>query len=174
MRADHAPGGTLSDERRDPWLTEKEAAKELRVSAYVVRAERAAGRLGFARIRSRIFYPTSELDAYRARALQPAIPPAASAEPSWADAESTRQAMERGRRAAIEARRKGIYPTLLRWTGQEKGPDERGQYRGGASACHLAFGFGRIWWYSAISAKTLRKAREWADRHARSRRRRSA
>lgn len=50
---------------RDPWLTEKEAAKELRVSPYVVRQERLAGRLEFARLRRRVFYPLSLLNAYK-------------------------------------------------------------------------------------------------------------
>jgi hypothetical protein len=31
-----------------------------------VRAERAAGRLGFARLRRRVFYPMSMIDAYKA------------------------------------------------------------------------------------------------------------
>jgi hypothetical protein len=56
---------------RDPWLTEREAAKELRVSAYVVRAERLAGRLKFAKIRSRVFYPMSDINAYKANARCP-------------------------------------------------------------------------------------------------------
>lgn len=50
---------------RDPWLTEKEAAKELRVSPYVVRQERLAGRLQFARLRRRVFYPLSLINAYK-------------------------------------------------------------------------------------------------------------
>lgn len=53
-------------EKRDPWLTETEAAKELRVSASVVRAERVAGKLGFAKLRRRVFYPLSLLNAYKA------------------------------------------------------------------------------------------------------------
>jgi hypothetical protein len=57
---------------RDPWLTEKEAAAELRVSAYVVRAERLAERLGFAKVRGRFFYPMSEINAYKAKAVCPA------------------------------------------------------------------------------------------------------
>lgn len=51
---------------RDPWLTEKEAARELRVSAYVVRAEREAGKLGYARLRRRVFYPLSKINEYKA------------------------------------------------------------------------------------------------------------
>lgn len=38
----------MSEDKRDPWLTEKEAAKELRVSVYAVRKEREEGKLGFA------------------------------------------------------------------------------------------------------------------------------
>jgi hypothetical protein len=57
---------------RDPWLTEKEAAKELRVSAYTVRLEREAGRLGFAKLRRRVFYPMSQINAYRASITCPA------------------------------------------------------------------------------------------------------
>lgn len=52
-------------EDRDPWLTEKEAAKELRVSPSVVKAERIAGKLGFAKLRRRVFYPMSDIEAYR-------------------------------------------------------------------------------------------------------------
>ncbi len=59
---------------RDPWLTEKEAAKELRVSVYAVRQEREAGKLGFARLRRRVFYPLSLIDAYRASITCPAKP----------------------------------------------------------------------------------------------------
>ena len=59
-------------EQRDPWLTEGEAAKELRVSPSVVRAERAAGKLGFARLRRRVFYPMSLIDAYKASITCPA------------------------------------------------------------------------------------------------------
>jgi hypothetical protein len=54
---------------RDPWLTEKEAAKELRVSTYVVRQEREAGKLKFARIRRRVFYPMSMIEAYKQAAI---------------------------------------------------------------------------------------------------------
>lgn len=57
---------------RDPWLTEREAAKELRVSAYTVRLEREAGRLGFAKLRSRFFYPMSHIEAYRQSLICPA------------------------------------------------------------------------------------------------------
>lgn len=57
---------------RDPWLTEKEAAKELRVSVYAVRQEREEGRLGFARLRRRVFYPMSLINAYRASITCPA------------------------------------------------------------------------------------------------------
>lgn len=63
-------GGLLLPEwngvNRDPWLTEREAAKELRVSTYVVRLEREAGRLGFAHLRRRVFYPLSMIEAYKA------------------------------------------------------------------------------------------------------------
>lgn len=62
----------MSEDKRDPWLTEKEAAKELRVSAYTVRLEREAGRLGFAKLRRRVFYPMSLIDAYRASITCPA------------------------------------------------------------------------------------------------------
>jgi hypothetical protein len=62
----------MSDEKRDPWLTEKEAAKELRVSAYTVRLEREAGRLGFAKLRRRVFYPMSLIEAYRQSITCPA------------------------------------------------------------------------------------------------------
>jgi hypothetical protein len=51
--------------RADPWLTEKEAADELQVSLGTVRAERIDGRLGYASIRRRIFYPMSCIDEYR-------------------------------------------------------------------------------------------------------------
>ena len=57
---------------RDPWLTEKEAAKELRVSVYVVRAEREEGRLAYARVRRRVFYPLSMIEAYTASLICPA------------------------------------------------------------------------------------------------------
>ena len=57
---------------RDPWLTEREAAKELRVSAYTIRMEREAGRLGFAKLRSRVFYPLSMITAYKASITCPA------------------------------------------------------------------------------------------------------
>ncbi|WP_370316011.1 helix-turn-helix domain-containing protein [Sagittula sp.] len=57
---------------RDPWLTEKEAAKELRVSLYLVRTEREAGRLGFARLRRRVFYPLSAIETYKASLICPA------------------------------------------------------------------------------------------------------
>lgn len=56
----------------DPWLTEREAAAELRVSVMTVRAEREDGRLGFARLRRRVFYPMSMINAYRAALLCPA------------------------------------------------------------------------------------------------------
>lgn len=59
-------------EQRDPWLTENEAAKELRVSASVVRAERRDGKLGFARLRGRVFYPLSQITAYKASITCPA------------------------------------------------------------------------------------------------------
>lgn len=49
----------------DPWLTEKEAAAELRVSQGTVRRERIEGRLGYAPIRGRIFYPLSMINEYR-------------------------------------------------------------------------------------------------------------
>jgi hypothetical protein len=64
----------MSDIPRDPWLTEREAAAELRVSIASVRAERIAGRIAFARVRKRVFYPLSELDAYRKRIITPAKP----------------------------------------------------------------------------------------------------
>lgn len=57
------------NEQRDPWLTEREAAKELRVSPSVVRSERIAGKLGFARIRRRVFYPLSLINAYKQQAV---------------------------------------------------------------------------------------------------------
>lgn len=57
---------------RDPWLTEKEAAKELRVSVATVRAERKDGRLGCAPLRGRVFYPMSILMAYKASLICPA------------------------------------------------------------------------------------------------------
>lgn len=57
---------------RDPWLTEREAAKELRVSVYCVRLEREAGRLGHARLRKRVFYPLSMIEAYRQSITCPA------------------------------------------------------------------------------------------------------
>ncbi len=59
-------------EVRDPWLTEHEAAKELRVSASVIRAERRDGKLGFARVRGRVFYPLSQITAYKASITCPA------------------------------------------------------------------------------------------------------
>lgn len=75
---------------RDPWLTEKEAAKELRVSPYVVRLERAAGRLGFAKLRSRVFYPMSDIDAYRESLRCPA-------KSSYGDTPSRADTTSRGR-----------------------------------------------------------------------------
>lgn len=51
---------------RDPWLTEREAARELRVSVTTLRAERGDGKLKFIQLRKRIFYPLSELEAYKA------------------------------------------------------------------------------------------------------------
>lgn len=57
---------------RDPWLTEKEAAKELRISVAVLRAERAAGRLSFHPIRKRAFYAMSDIEAYKANIRCPA------------------------------------------------------------------------------------------------------
>lgn len=56
---------------RDPWLTEREAAEELRVSTYIVKMERAAGRLKCTRIRRRVFYPMSMINAYKASLLCP-------------------------------------------------------------------------------------------------------
>ncbi|MGQ3301777.1 helix-turn-helix domain-containing protein [Reyranella sp.] len=56
----------------DPWLTEREAAEELRVSISVIRAERRDGRLGFARIRGRVFYPLSLIKEYKASITCPA------------------------------------------------------------------------------------------------------
>ncbi len=58
----------------DPWLTEREAALELRVSPQTIRAERGAGKLGYAKVRRRVFYPMSAIDAYRAAAQCPASP----------------------------------------------------------------------------------------------------
>lgn len=94
---------------QDPWLTEKEAAAELRVSPYFVRAERAAGRLGYARIRRRVFYPMSQINDYKQRALRPAnggdavrtiVPPLGrNASPA-----------ELGRQAARRAKAKGHLP----------------------------------------------------------------
>ena len=62
---------TPAQPTRDPWLTEKEAAKELRVSVYTVRAEREAGKLGYARMRTRVFYPMSMINEYKASLLCP-------------------------------------------------------------------------------------------------------
>jgi hypothetical protein len=94
---------------RDPWLTEREAAAELRVSPYTVRMEREAGRLGYARIRRRIFYPMSEINAYRARALRPATSPPAPPDRPFSDQEATRRAIEMGRRLAQRAREAGKF-----------------------------------------------------------------
>jgi hypothetical protein len=100
-----------SDNRttRDPWLTEKEAAKELRVSAYTVRVEREAGRLGYARIRRRVFYPMSEINAYKARALHPAASPSLPPDRPTLDEASIRRAIEAGRRSAQRAREAGKF-----------------------------------------------------------------
>lgn len=49
----------------DPWLTEKEAATELRVSQGTVRRERIEGRLGYVNVRRRVFYPMSQIQAYK-------------------------------------------------------------------------------------------------------------
>lgn len=93
----------MSDDKRDPWLTEKEAAKELRVSAYSVRLEREAGKLGFARLRRRVFYPLSLINAYRQSITCPAKSasgdtPSASATishgPSAGDRNALRRAQE--------------------------------------------------------------------------------
>jgi hypothetical protein len=67
---------------RDPWLTEREPAKELRVSTYVVRLEREAGRLGFARLRRRVFYPLSMIEAYKA-SITHAPPALADTKPAF-------------------------------------------------------------------------------------------
>jgi hypothetical protein len=53
----------------DPWLTEREAAQELRVSVTTVRAERV--RIGYIKLRKRIFYPLSQIEAYKASLLCP-------------------------------------------------------------------------------------------------------
>jgi hypothetical protein len=63
--------GAWPTNERDPWLTEKEAAKELRVSVYTVRMEREAGRLGYARLRCRVFYAMSMINAYKASPMRP-------------------------------------------------------------------------------------------------------
>lgn len=54
-------------EQADPWLTEKEAATELRVSPGTVRNLRVTGRLSYARVGDRrLFYPLSAINEYRA------------------------------------------------------------------------------------------------------------
>lgn len=49
----------------DPWLTEREAARRLRVSVSTIRNERKRGRLGFARVGKRVLIPMSVLEAYK-------------------------------------------------------------------------------------------------------------
>lgn len=92
---------------QDPWLTEKEAAAELRVSQYFVRAERVAGRLGYARIRRRVFYPMSQINDYKDRALRPAK----GCDPVSLIVTSVRRGAspaELGRQAARRAKAKGL------------------------------------------------------------------
>jgi hypothetical protein len=88
---------------RDPWLTEKEAAKELRVSVYTVRLEREAGWLGFAKIRRRIFYPMSEIEAYKRSILHPATNHQA-AEASAPRVQRYSDAARRGREMALQVK----------------------------------------------------------------------
>lgn len=88
---------------RDPWLTEREAAKELRVSAFTVRLEREAGRLGHAKLRSRVFYPMSLINAYKASITCPAkstsgSTPDLDAGTSHGPKASARDALQRARR----------------------------------------------------------------------------
>ena len=59
------PSMTLPDDC-DPWLTEQEAARRLRVSVSTVRNERRRRRLGFARVGKRVLIPLSALEAYKA------------------------------------------------------------------------------------------------------------
>jgi len=96
----------MSDSR-DPWLTEKEAAAELRVSQYFVRAEREAGRLGYARIRRRVFYPMSQINDYKQRALRPAggcDPAITIVPPLGRDASPAELGRQAARRAIAKAR----------------------------------------------------------------------
>lgn len=95
---------------RDPWLTEREAAKELRVSAYVVRQERLAGRLQFARLRRRVFYPMSLLNAYKAslicqEKLTSGTIPAAGVGTSPGPNLDARSALQRAQRIVARQRR---------------------------------------------------------------------
>lgn len=97
---------------RDPWLTEREAANELRVSAYTVRQEREAGRLGHAKLRSRVFYPMSMIDAYRETLKCPAKStsgdtPLASAGTSHGLRTGVRAAAQRGREIALKQKQLG-------------------------------------------------------------------
>lgn len=92
---------------QDPWLTEKEAAAELRVSPYFVRAEREAGRLGYARIRRRVFYPMSQINDYKQRALRPAKgcdPAITIVTPLRRDASPAELGRQAARRAMAKAR----------------------------------------------------------------------
>src|SRR5688572_26704410 len=55
----------------DPWLTEKEAARELGVSPGTVRRERLDRKLGYSTVRGRIFYPLSQVTAYKLGQTKP-------------------------------------------------------------------------------------------------------
>jgi hypothetical protein len=88
---------------RDPWLTEKEAARELRVSAYTVRLERESGRLGYARLRRRIFYPMSEIEAYKRSILHPATNHLAT-DASASRVQAYSDAARRGREMALQVK----------------------------------------------------------------------
>ncbi|WP_428677253.1 helix-turn-helix domain-containing protein [Reyranella sp.] len=59
---------------RDPWLTEQEAARQLRVSISTIRNERNRGRLGLARVGKRVLIPMSALDAYKQAAITISCP----------------------------------------------------------------------------------------------------
>ncbi len=88
----------------DPLLTEDEAAKELRVSRGTILRERMEGRIGYLRIRRRVFYRLSDIELYKAHQAcpatasrsDPAHPIGTSSEPK----DSGLAAARRGREAA--------------------------------------------------------------------------